>query len=459
MVKNRQAVSKADAFLASPNYIAFVTILTGAAHALHLELLLYTLFTAMAIYVCVSGADFSCLAPLVICSYLAPSAQNNPGRYETSIFAVFGPYILLLAGVIVLAFCYRLIRDRRTFFHKNRTMTVGIVVLLCGYLLSGIGSSGYSALAGKNLLFAALQGLCILLPYWLLSGTVRTGLRKDYFAWIGFWTGCLLLWQILLIYCSAGVVVDGVIDRKRIFTGWGMYNNIGGILAMMIPFAFYLASKYRKGWIGTVAGSSFFIGVILTCSRSSILCGAIIYIICTILMLVYAHNRKANTIALICVFVFVVATVAIFHSTLLQLYSSLLQHGMDPSSRDVIYKDGLKVFSQNPIFGTSFYPPKNMSWSWSTVQGFSSFFPARWHNTIVQLLAGCGVVGLCAYTFHRIQTIRFFLRNRCKEIVFIGCSILVLLLTSMLDCHLFNIGPAMFYAMALAFMENTSAST
>ena len=456
MVTDCQTANKVDNFLASPCYIALATVLTGVAHALHLELFLYTLFAAMAIYVCLSGADFACLTPLVIFSYLAPSAANNPGRYDTSIFSVSGPYILVLAGLIVLAFCCRLIWDRRTFFHKKRTMTGGIVILLCAYLLSGIGSSGYAALVGKNLLFAALQGLCILLPYWLLSGTVRTGLRKDYFAWVGFGAGFLLLWQIVLIYCTAGVIVDGVIDRNRIFTGWGMYNNIGGILAMMIPFAFYLASKYRKGWIGTVAGSSFLIGVILTCSRSAILCGCIIYILCTVLMLIYAHNRKANTIALLSVFGVVLVAVTIFHEPLLQLYSSLLQRGMDPSSRDVIYKNGLRVFWQNPVFGVSFYPPDNMSWSWSTVESFSAFFPARWHNTVIQLLAGCGIVGLCAYAFHRIQTLRFFLRNRCKEVVFIGCSVLVLLLTSMLDCHLFNIGPAMFYAMALAFMENTA---
>ena len=36
---------------------------------------------------------------------------------------------------------------------------------------------------------------------------------------------------------------------------------------------------------------------------------------------------------------------------------------------------------------------------------------------------------------------------------FIGLSILVLLLTSLLDCHFFNIGPVLFYSMALAFAE------
>lgn len=459
MVESCQPTSKVNAFFASPYYIALVMFLTGAANAFQLELPLYTLFAAVAVYVCLLGTDLSSLVPLVICSYLAPSVKNNPGRHDASIFTAYGSYILLLAGLIVLSLCVRLIRDRHIFLHKKRAFTGGILIVLCGYLLSGIGSAGYSELAGKNILFALLQGASILIPYWLFSAGVRPGLRKDYFAWVGFGAGCLLLWEILFIYCSAGVVVNGVIDRSRIYTGWGMHNNIGGILAMMIPFAFYLATKYNKGWIGTVAGSSFLIGVILSCSRSAILAGGIIYVLCIIMMLVYARNRKANTVALVMVVCIVALLVTIFRHQLLRLYSALLAHGMDPSSRDMIYRNGLSLFAENPVFGVSFYPPDNMSWSWSTVEGFTAFFPARWHNTVIQLLAGCGLVGLCAYAFHRVQTVRFFLRNRCKETAFIGCSILALLLSSLLDCHLFNIGPTLFYAMALAFMENTSAST
>ena len=39
---------------------------------------------------------------------------------------------------------------------------------------------------------------------------------------------------------------------------------------------------------------------------------------------------------------------------------------------------------------------------------------------------------------------------------YVGLSVAVLLATSMFDCHLFNVGPTLFYSMALAFGENTA---
>jgi O-antigen ligase len=93
-------------------------------------------------------------------------------------------------------------------------------------------------------------------------------------------------------------------------------------------------------------------------------------------------------------------------------------------------------------------------WIWADLDSFVNVFPGRWHNTVVQLLASCGIVGLAAYLFHRVQTVRLFLQNRTVENVYIAISILALLGMSLLDCHFFNIGPAMIYSCMLAFAEN-----
>ncbi len=127
---------------------------------------------------------------------------------------------------------------------------------------------------------------------------------------------------------------------------------------------------------------------------------------------------------------------------------------MDPSSRDTIYKEGLALFAQAPVFGSSFHSPGFIPWDWATVESFSGFFPARWHNTVIQLLASCGIVGIGAYLFHRIQTVRLLFKIPSKETVFIACSLGTLLICSMFDCHFFNIGPTLFYSAALAFGEN-----
>ncbi|MBO5867779.1 MAG: O-antigen ligase family protein, partial [Oscillospiraceae bacterium] len=274
-----------------------------------------------------------------------------------------------------------------------------------------------------------------------------------YFAWTGFSVGCALLLEIGYIYLTAPVIQEGAIERSHIFTGWGMYNNIGAMLAMMIPFPFYLATQYRRGWLGTLAASMFLIGVLFTCSRASILCGGAVYFLCVILVLYYTGNPRANAIALLLFAGGLFLFLTLFSRPLLALFDPLLDRGLDPSNRDKIYADGMKLFAKYPIFGGSFFSTEFSPWGWSTVKEFTNFLPPRWHNTFVQLLASCGIVGVLAYLIHRLQTVLFLLRHRTPEKIFTYASLLVLLTCSLFDCHFFNLGPVLFYSAALAFAE------
>ena len=455
--KQTNAKARFDAFLAWPGYIVLLALLTEAANIFALELPVYTIFAALVLYCCVWGKDLLPVMPIFLYSYLAPSVQNNPGRNPDSIFkqGIGGLWIAVLAVVMGGSLLYRVIRDRKIFFRHKYALLPGILALAGAYLLSGIGCRNYGELAGRNLLFALLQGGAILLPYFLFSAGVDwKKARKDYFAWMRFCAGGLLVCELLYIYRSAGVVIDGVIHRDKIFTGWGIHNNLGGMLAMMIPFAFYLATKYHKGWLGTVIGSGFFLGVVLSCSRNAILIGSAGYIACVILMLFYAENRKGNFIAVAIFGSITLVLTSLFYQPILQLFSDLLSLGFDPNSRDSIYLDGMRLFARYPVFGGSFFSKEFAPWGWSTVEGFSNFFPPRWHNTIVQMLASCGAVGMAAYLYHRVQTVKLFFSNLSKESTFVGGSVFILLICSLFDCHFFNIGPTLFYAMALAFVEN-----
>ena len=421
-----------------------------------LELPVYILYTGAAVYILLCSRDILPLLPLIAASYITPSVHNNPGKNPDSVF--FGPggvCIAVLVGLILAGCAVRVIRCRRDFFKRKYSLLSGLLILGAAYLLGGIGTPDYTQRLWPNLRFSLLQIAALTVPYLLLSGGVDwKKARRDYLAWTGFFMGGVLLLQVLWIYLTAGVVIDGVIHRDRIYTGWGIHNNMGAMLVMMIPFAFYLATRYNRGWMGTVVGSAFLLGVFLTCSRNAILTGFAIYFMCIVLMLYYARNRRSNTIAaLVCIGIGGVCVI-LFSQQLLTLFSDIISLGFDPNSRDSLYRKGMQLFYDYPIFGGSFFSPSYKSWGWSTVESFTGFFPPRWHNTLVQMLASCGIVGMGAYLIHRLQTYRLILRNRSTEKTFIGLAVLALLICSLFDCHFFNVGPGLFYSMALAFAEN-----
>ena len=454
--RDRALIQRLDAYLATPGYVALVMALALISNIFSAELPVYTLYALVAVFIFVHGKDIAGLIPILVGGYISPSVANNPGKNADSVFTGFGGiYIGILAGLMAAACIYRIIRDRKQFRGKKLRLLSGLLILSATYLLGGIGIPTYWETLPNNLLFVALQIGALCVPYVLLCCLVDwTRVRRDYFAWVGFFMGGVLLCQLLWIYLSAEVVIAGVINRANIYTGWGIHNNIGAMLAMSIPFAFYLATKYHKGWLGTVIGSLFFLGTILSCSRNAMLTGAAIYFMGIVLMLYYANNRRGNTIAaMVCICVAAVVVI-FFNQQLIRLFSDIIAIGFDPNSRDSLYTKGMKLFYEYPIFGGSFFSPSYKSWGWSTVEAFSSFFPPRWHNTFVQMLASCGVVGMAGYLFHRVQTYRLVFHNHNKEKTFIGCAVLALLVCSLFDCHFFNVGPTLFYSAALAFGEH-----
>lgn len=458
-LRSRSSIRAINRFLTTPGYILCVLFLSMLANDAAIELQVYTALLCVGCYICLFGDDLLPLMPIVTACYISVSARNNPGLHETSVFVTYGWYFWVILTPFLLCMIYRLCTDKviggNAFLTKKRRMLPGMLLLGIAYVLGGLFSPAYPGLWKKSVLFGLLQFAAIAVPYYLFSGAVDwKKAPRDYFPWMGFLTGGMLVLQILRIYFHRDVIVDGIIIRDRIFTGWGMYNNIGCFLAMMIPFAFYLASRYNKGWIGTVVGSAFLVGVFFTCSRSSILVGSCVYILCILLMLFSAKNRKGNTVALILFLSALFLTILIFHRQIYQLFRSVLDRGFDPNNRNVIYGAGLKQFLQYPVFGGSFYPIDFVPYDFSTVDRFSSFLPPRWHNTAVQLLACTGIVGFGAYCFHRYEMVRTFLRDRTREKAFIACSVAVLLGCSLLDCHMFNLGPVLFYSMGLAFAEH-----
>lgn len=467
-VRSHRRICSINAFMRTAWFVVLVALLTAASSLFSLELPVYTLFIAIAVYLCLFGEDFLPLMPVAVCCYIAPSPGNNPGRNESSIFYPEngGIYLLVLAALFAACLILRLVTDPdfggMRFLKTKRVLAPGMIALGTTYLLSGLGMEGYFDVAGSNLLFAVIQFAAVFGMYFLFTGAVKwEKAPKAYLAWTAMAVGFVVLAQLLENYVSGRIFMENTstIDRELINTGWGMHNNIGVMMALCMPFAFYLAGRQRHGWVFAILGTVLLLGVIASCSRTSMIMAILAFGACIVILLRRSGDKKLFLKVFGLAAVAVAIGVVLMWDRLMDVFQLFLDELLIISSRDKIYVNGFKQFLQYPIFGGSFYPQTEyVPWDWADLEAFSSFFPPRWHNTWIQIGASCGAVGLAAYAFHRIQTARLLLRERSPEKLFIAISLTVLLAASLLDCHFFNVGPVLFYSMALAFAENIGKS-
>lgn len=461
-LRKKPLVRMINNWIGTPSYVLLITVLTMLCALFSLELPVYILFLSIGLYISILGDDFLGIMPIVACAYVSPSRANNPGVADTSVFYPEngGIWIYGMLVIYFLSALIRLLKDREIggscFWKAERKLQFGLLAVGISYLLAGAGSGYYFARGILNPVFGVLQLAAVFFMYWLFTGAVRwERVSGSYFAWLGFGLGMVVLSEVLYVYLTVDMLKNGVIQIGKISSGWGNANNMGAMLALSIPFAFYLSEHEKHGWIYNICGSLMLLGVVMTSSRTAILGAGFCYGCGFLLSATRAKKvgDKANLIVYGLTILAAIAVVVISWETLMRLFKIMLDKGLDSSRRDITYLAGLEQWLKYPIFGATWYPVDHSPETWNKVAAFTVFFPPRWHNTVVQLAACCGTVGLVAYGYHRFQTIRLLRGKKQRNVTFMALSMLSLLLMSLLDCHFFNIGPTLLYSMALAFVE------
>ena len=468
-LKNSKTVQTLNRFSRTPIFIGLLALGCILAYSLSLELVYYTLIVVCALFILLFSEDFLVIIPMFLFCYIAPSPSNNPGRHASSIFYLENGawYMFILIALVLPTVIARLALDReigrKKLLFTNRKLWLGMVILGGSYLLSGLGASHYKSIWTSNLLFAFLQFICIIGLYLLFTATVKWEKSHiDYFAWVMLIFGLTVSLEVFYHYVFRNLYSEeGVFIRELIYTGWGNYNNVSAMIATAIPFAFYFACKYKRSYIYLGLSGVLIIGLILSCSRASTLVGAMMFAVCFIVSIFLCQHKQEFCISAIAFSVLAVIFALVFKNDIGKIFSSIpdivnTSTGVvNDSGRLGIYKEGFWAFLDNPIFGESFYRPEgaNQWWQWSENAEWKSFMPARWHNTFIQMLASCGSVGLLAYLFHRFQTLKLFYQKLTLLNVFLGLSLACFLGMSLLDCHLFNLGPTLIYSLMLCVAE------
>lgn len=388
----------------------------------------------------------------VIVSYKhSPSFTAGESNYYLQ------PHILIqvaiLIGILVVAGVFRLAKTIYTRKFKPSPILYGLCALAAAFLLNGVFSSNYTPM---NLVYGLIQAVIYLGVFALLKDNIK--LDKDTFEKLAL--NFLALSVVLLIelgvtFLTAEIYIDGEIVRDNISFGWGVYNTMGLLLLLCVPAIFYLAGKYKRGWLLTVYSVLIGVACVFTTSRQAMVGLLIVYPISYICMLIWTRKRREHIIvAIIFAAVGLILTALLWNfvtTSVKQILANMFVDGeFYASSRSYIYDMGFKNFERAPIFGVGFYSPE-LGEVLNNVSGLDAM-PDFYHNTLLQMAASCGLIGFIVYVVHRCQTVLSFLNNITPERTFIALSILVILILSLFDVHMFDILPTFLYSCFLAVL-------
>ncbi len=462
-MRERSAVKAVRSFLYSDFYLLVVVALMACANIFGLEIPVYYAYFLFCLLIVLFAEDCFPIMPMACCGYMTFSAKNNPAKHVgETMFAnpAITAQFIAIAAVIAVILTVRLVFELRV---KRRgrfpLLTFGFFALGASYLLGGAFTSFYGL---RTVLFGIVQIISLSLFYFYLSVTVDWGKRRagdciKVFTAVG---GGLAL-EAFAMYLTPEVLnafAEGTFNRGYLVTGWGVYNNVGGMLVLCLPAPFYFAATKRHGWVYSLFGSELMLAILFTQSRNSILCGAILYLACMTVVLVKSreYERFHHFLVNVAFILGIALAIVILRDSLGASFLRLFQEFFQGESRLQIYRDGLKEFVKNPIFGNGWY--EGLGAIYGNLPS-TSFLPPRYHNTYVQLFASGGVVAMGAYLFHRGQTVALFLQKPTTEKSFVGLCVLALVLISFLDCHFFNFGPGLLYSCLLVSAENACPSS
>ena len=447
-----------NAFIRSKWFVFCLAVFSVVSNVLGLDYYFYFTIACLAIYVSIFGSDYLPYIPMMLFSYITPSIQNNPSKSANSIFLLNngGLTLIIMGGAVAFFLLVRLIFDRDIGF-KNMVKTKykllgGMVFLGISYLISGLGSAMLDGFEIKNLIFAGVQFAAMVVPYFILCFGVKWNkVKKDYFAFCVLLFGVVVGTEILFSYYANSVIQNGKPNKLLIYSGWGVNTNMGAMVTLAMPFAFYYICKDKNVIVSNLIIIFLFFANIMSLSRNSILIAVLIYVICEIIVVFKAEKFLTRFISLLFILLLLVGFY-LFNNHIFSTLGFSFINGFEPSGRIEIYEHAIETFYSFPLFGGGFYginsglSPDEIAWN--------AFFPRMWHNTILQVMATGGLICLIAYLVHRIQTIVLVIKKRNTENFFIAFSILSLMLMSLLDCYFFQLGPMLLYASAFAFIEH-----
>ena len=432
-------------------YPLIVAVLVLTAHVTALELYLaipLCLMASLALFVCDSIKSFF---PVMLTFLYMINREHSPGVPNWSDYYSSGVrlgVIIFFLSVLGICFVYYIIKNvlPRT-SGKRPPMIIPITVLSVAFTLNGLFSTYWSA-------GSLLYGLAQVLIYFVLFYVIYYGIENEdteklvsHLTYLSLLVAMVLIGETAFVFLTYENLFNeaGSLVKEEFMLGWGAGNPLGYSLGILIPLLMRGAMK-EKYWYVYLGATFLTYGcAILTQSRNALIFATGVLGISILAACFIGERRKLFRVFTVgCAAVGCVGIVLLF-GKISQLFSDILNRGMDDNGRFRLWSIGIENFKSNPLFGTGFFGYNDYITYIS-----ADFLPTMAHNTPIQLLSSMGIIGTAAYLFYRVMTLSPFLKKLTADKFMLLLVILYVIGSSMFDNFVFYIYTMFLYTIVLA---------
>lgn len=446
-LKQSKAVKVLNNFADGMYFLPIIAVFAFIAHITAVDILgFYVIAIATAYLLVFHDNPLICLctilfAPCAISRENASERDMSKNSYYLTNPVL--PQLIVIFIVLLAALIFRLVvyKEYKLIFIR-RKLSLSFVLVGAVLLLGGLFSFNQN---GANIKHALMIFVCMFLPYTFIINTVDLTDRRNIKYLMYFIT-------VFALVCSASIahvyIVEpsiriGGFNKGDIQIGWSGPNSTGTLLALSIPATFYLVRAAKMPAFYYVCALANMIALIFTYSRAALLIAVPVFFV----ILIYTCFKSVNLVVMraAAVLTLLLAFVAmfLFRDEMASIFAFFIKSGVNDSGRFDLIKYGWDAFVQAPVLGVG----------QSYLQITGKHFSISFHNTICHYLFTCGIVGLCAYLFHRFYTLYILCRYQTRNRLFYFAIIFTMLINGLLDIVMANGISLFFYSIVLAFAE------
>ena len=379
----------------------------------------------------------------------SPSVSANHDYYFTSWrLPIFIIYISLTVISLIAFFiknkCYARMNIKRDI------LLIPIIVLVLAFLISGAFYDGYVSGLPFSLMQAALFSLFYFVFAYGFKEEESRGELARYFVYISAVVAGIMLVELMhLFITSDNIFVDGGINKVGVMLGWGSWTLIGVSLAMLIPTLFLgVMTDKRYWWAYFAMATAAYVGAVLSMSRNAQLFATLAYAACVIIAAFKSHNKLIfRVISVVGATLAVIATIVFFDKL-----PTVIAEFFNDNGRAEHAAIAMENFFSSPVFGVGFLNFESITeipYQYAPMGPW----PAMAHNTLLELLSATGVFGTLAYGGYRVASVVPVLKKPTVEKTLLFLSVLVILLSSLLDNFVFDMYPMFYSLIALSIIH------